>query len=38
MIRSAQRAHELVIYDYLFRIYESQLARAGEIKILPAGV
>jgi hypothetical protein len=30
MIRSAQRAHEVVIYDYLFRIYEGQLARAGK--------
>ena len=28
LIRSAQRAHELVLYDLLARIYESQLARA----------
>jgi lantibiotic biosynthesis protein len=30
MIRSAQRTHELVLYDYLFRIYDGQLARAGK--------
>jgi len=28
LIRSAQRAHELVLYDLLARLYESQLARA----------
>jgi thiopeptide-type bacteriocin biosynthesis protein len=28
MIRSAQRAHELVLYDLLVRLYESQVARA----------
>ena len=28
LIRSAQRQHELVLYDYLERLYESQLARA----------
>jgi len=28
MIRSAQRAHELVLYDLLVRIYESRVARA----------
>src|SRR5262249_13449152 len=28
MIRSAQRAHELVLYDLLVRLYESQTARA----------
>jgi len=27
LIRSAQRAHELVLYDFLFQLYESQLAR-----------
>lgn len=34
MIRSSQRAHELVIYDYLFRIYESQMARVGKMGLL----
>lgn len=28
LIRSAQRAHELVLYDLLVRLYESQVARA----------
>jgi thiopeptide-type bacteriocin biosynthesis protein len=28
MIRSAQRAHEVVLYDLLVRLYESRLARA----------
>ncbi|HEX3477618.1 MAG TPA: lantibiotic dehydratase C-terminal domain-containing protein, partial [Kofleriaceae bacterium] len=28
MVRSAQRAHELVLYDLLVRLYESQVARA----------
>ena len=28
MLRSAPRAHELVIYDLLARLYESQIARA----------
>ena len=28
LIRSAQRAHELVLYDLLTRLYESQVARA----------
>jgi thiopeptide-type bacteriocin biosynthesis protein len=28
LIRSAQRAHELVLYDLLARLYESKLARA----------
>ncbi len=28
MLRSAQRAHELVFYDWLLRLYESQAARA----------
>lgn len=28
MIRSAQRTHELVLYDFLQRIYESEAARA----------
>jgi len=28
LIRSAQRAHELVLYDLLARLYESRLARA----------
>jgi thiopeptide-type bacteriocin biosynthesis protein len=28
LIRSAQRAHELVLYDLLVRLYESQAARA----------
>jgi thiopeptide-type bacteriocin biosynthesis protein len=28
LIRSAQRAHELVLYDLLVRLYESKLARA----------
>lgn len=27
MIHSAQRAHELVLYDFLFRIYDGQVAR-----------
>ena len=27
LLRSAARAHELVIYDFLARIYESDLAR-----------
>lgn len=29
LIRSAQRTHELAIYDFLFRIYDGQLARRG---------
>lgn len=29
MLRSAQNAQELVLYDFLDRLYESQLARAG---------
>ena len=28
MLRSAQRAQELVLYDFLVRFYESQIARA----------
>lgn len=28
MLRGSHRAHELVIYDFLARVYESQLARA----------
>jgi thiopeptide-type bacteriocin biosynthesis protein len=32
LIRSAQRAHELVLYDLLVRLYESQLARAKQKK------
>jgi thiopeptide-type bacteriocin biosynthesis protein len=35
MLRSSPRAHELVIYDFLFRIYDSQLARRGNP--MPAG-
>src|SRR5262249_23714099 len=27
LLRSAQRAHEMVLYDFLFRLYESQVAR-----------
>jgi thiopeptide-type bacteriocin biosynthesis protein len=27
LIRSAQRAHELVLYDFLFRLYDGKLAR-----------
>jgi thiopeptide-type bacteriocin biosynthesis protein len=27
LIRSSQRAHELVVYDFLFRLYDGQLAR-----------
>lgn len=30
LIRSAQRAHELVLYDLLVRLYESQTARAKQ--------
>ena len=30
LIRSAQRAHELVLYDLLVRLYESQVARAKQ--------
>jgi thiopeptide-type bacteriocin biosynthesis protein len=30
LIRSAQRAHELVLYDLLARLYESRLARARQ--------
>jgi thiopeptide-type bacteriocin biosynthesis protein len=30
MIRSAQRAHELVIYDLLVRLYEGKVARAKQ--------
>ncbi len=29
LLRSGQRAHELVLYDFLSRHYESKLARAG---------
>ena len=29
LVRSAQRAHELVLYDLLARLYESQMARRG---------
>jgi thiopeptide-type bacteriocin biosynthesis protein len=28
LLRSDQRAHELVLYDFLTRIYESQIARS----------
>jgi thiopeptide-type bacteriocin biosynthesis protein len=28
LLRSAHRAHELVVYDYLARIYDTQIARA----------
>jgi hypothetical protein len=28
LLRSAQRAQELVLYDFLYRIYESELVRA----------
>ena len=28
MLRSAQRAHEVVLYDFLTRLYESQIARS----------
>ena len=28
MIRSAARAHELVLYDFLFQLHESRAARA----------
>jgi hypothetical protein len=30
MLRSAQRAHEVVLYDFLARQYESELAQARE--------
>jgi thiopeptide-type bacteriocin biosynthesis protein len=30
LIRSAQRAHELVLYDLLVRLYESRVARAKQ--------
>ena len=29
LLRSAQRAQELLIYDFLERLYESAAARAG---------
>jgi thiopeptide-type bacteriocin biosynthesis protein len=32
LIRSAQRAHELVLYDLLARLYESKVARAKQPK------
>ena len=32
LIRSAQRAHELVLYDLLSRLYESKVARARQPK------
>ena len=28
LLRSAQRAHEMVLYDFLTRLYESKLARS----------
>ncbi len=28
MIRSAARAHELVLYDFLYQLHESRAARA----------
>ena len=31
LLRSAHRAQELVLYDFLGRLYESQAARAGEV-------
>ncbi|HVG17758.1 MAG TPA: lantibiotic dehydratase C-terminal domain-containing protein, partial [Blastocatellia bacterium] len=31
LIRSAQRAHELVLYDLLSAVYESRAARAGRV-------
>jgi hypothetical protein len=37
MIRSAQRNHELVLYDLLVRLYESRLARARQQAPLGAG-
>ena len=30
MIRSSQRAHELVLYDLLRRLYEGQAARSKQ--------
>src|SRR5439155_3309442 len=32
LIRSAQRAHEVVLYDLLVRLYESRVARAKKPK------
>lgn len=29
LLRSAQRAHEMVLYDYLYRLYESQTSRGA---------
>ena len=28
LLRSVQRAHEVVLYDFLTRLYESQIARS----------
>ena len=37
LLRSEQRAHELVLYDFLARLYESQLARTSATSLsLPA--
>jgi len=39
LIRSAQRAHEVVLYDLLVRLYESKLARAkGKTRRKPDAV
>jgi thiopeptide-type bacteriocin biosynthesis protein len=36
LLRSSQRAHELVLYDFLFRLYDGQLARARAPKPVAA--
>jgi thiopeptide-type bacteriocin biosynthesis protein len=34
LIRSSQRAHEVVLYDFLFRLYEAETARANSVGCL----
>lgn len=34
LVRSAQRAHELVLYDFLARLYAAQSARSGRPRSL----
>jgi hypothetical protein len=32
LIRSSQRAHELVLYDFLYQIYDGRIARKTRIE------
>ena len=36
LLRGSGRAHEVVLYDFLTRLYELQAARAGDPTLRPA--